>query len=1715
MGALFGFVDIAGFFFRTIYTFWTFFARIVDFLEQVFRQLAGLSPVYVDDYSMHGDYLDGEFAQNASGDIVTILLTSNAVRTTFQALVAIAVTLLVFFTIIQIIREQYRNKDGGNPYMIVFKMFKGMFTMLFITAVVIVGIQVSGHILNALDQATGATTRTRRLDDDDNPLYIDGMPVYDTRPARVSGTIFRAMAANATDSSEFGKNRLIRNVNRADSRNRGCNQYGEFVPYSRGGLRRRGNGNLNICHGVCTENDELGCDINRWATAMYLRFGVDGLNRTTLVPSQWTRPNLSDFQNVSAEIGQSSCGNQGCECGCRGEAQCECNNSVDDLWSGIPQDYFGIHRMDTAEPGSHPRQVVAGPALVISRRPIQSTRVQGSIIPFMDNRDINFTEITFEYGALEPWGLLQPCSCLRCMIDRLDFETIPEYELQNPDGTPFDPETDNQADATPARTGLIAGIRIVAAAATVGNVSILGFGYDPPDLSNVVKAAQIMVGPCSQPRYGWRIQPGSQQQIRPNNRMQLFVNRETSNTLFTVASGVLPWTPGNLTYVGQNAAQAGTMIAAYLQWMAIFDAMHAFQRMILSLVNESARATTPVPAGVFEALRHVFEYSAIGFPFISNITTHPPSNTWSWDGFGGEGVRLPFLQSGIENIVNGVIGGVQDTVNALTGRTRSVTVRIPIPGELANFTHSFHQAAAGFYRPLWNTGAGRVTNELGEIICVDSSVYDLALDGGRNQVLTVGDTNSGFIVRTNQNPTLAELERQVGAINPNRGCSMEHGERLLSMLSSAPGPNNYFVNWVASPDMESEMVGGINNIGQSSYEYAARAAGSSGDTTPGTLWQERTGMSGMTPITHATAVEDGRANYMNASLIDMLFSLNEFDWIIGFLGVLIVLGVFTSFMFGLIQRLMELMILYIMSPITLAMYPFDNGSSFQGNFIKPFYGKVIAVFAIILSLNLFFLLWPTFQQIRFFDPDTGHRRIGNILMRVFVTLALLSMLPKIRSTIQSMLGAEGIEDKSFGDVWKGATDGVGKGVKNVKTAALGGYNVGKNLHKGHVARMTKARTLKNAIGDQRAVGSARKKDIKGHNDAISEANNKLKNAKNDKDRNAAQAELNAAKAKKDAFLAANPARKGLMKSALGRALLDIDNGVLMQGDYGKLKRMGQQNERDDRIKKLNDSRKKRVEGSAKNYAEGAKHARTNGRNLEAMHNHLEKLGIEGFTSKDLTSDKGREKARAAIAAREKELAANSKGHGAIARDSEMDKFFENVQKHNKDPKQRAEAAKMAAALKSGDKDEAAAALAAYKSAGGAISDNESNVFKSAFDERSAAMKAASDGNGAAEFEKLMKTFDDAAAKTDRIFGVGGSGNAAAMAIAASQADGADWRATAKSIEALGDAKNPDKQINYGKHKGTVEEIKQKVKLEYAMAQDKGIKGLKLQKLVDYDVSMKAGDVLAGQYSVAMGAESIKDFKRDMGEVKQQHVAKISSSAAYRDLTMKHDDVAIAESMRLISIGKENDAGNKLSGDKELMRFLTSAEGRKVAGQMASIHKQFGDTKGNMTGTNIQTADNIMGVMKRAAFSEMVQKTCEGAAAEFKQKMDGVEYHLDEMKSDAQAMINSIKGLGINGIDKRKLDELGKVLAKGSDANLNKDSSDMKAIESAMAEIASAMERDPSGRLAENTSTLRRLTGQMSTYSQWKNNLGELSDMGQEQRNMFNFFFNLLANHEKG
>ncbi|MBO5229674.1 MAG: hypothetical protein J6B20_02675 [Clostridia bacterium] len=199
----------------------------------------------------------------------------------------------------------------------------------------------------------------------------------------------------------------------------------------------------------------------------------------------------------------------------------------------------------------------------------------------------------------------------------------------------------------------------------------------------------------------------------------------------------------------------------------------------------------------------------------------------------------------------------------------------------------------------------------------------------------------------------------------------------------------------------------------------------------------------------------GTFSYSDPDVVRKLYDVIKINFAVGYIAIIAALGVYLNFAFGLIQRAVNMAVLYVMSPVTIAFYPFDDGSKFNSQFVTPFYKEAISAFAVIASLNIFIVLMQPVEDA--VKEVTGGGMSGSILSWLSL-VAFVSMLPQIRNTICTVLGAGQMSAKSLGSVWsdakKSMDNGIMKGLKNAGKKAAG-FGAGLRNARDRVAALKK------------------------------------------------------------------------------------------------------------------------------------------------------------------------------------------------------------------------------------------------------------------------------------------------------------------------------------------------------------------------------------------------------------------------------------------------------------------------------------------------------------------------------------------------------------------------------------------------------------------------------------------------------------------------------------
>lgn len=110
----------------------------------------------------------------------------------------------------------------------------------------------------------------------------------------------------------------------------------------------------------------------------------------------------------------------------------------------------------------------------------------------------------------------------------------------------------------------------------------------------------------------------------------------------------------------------------------------------------------------------------------------------------------------------------------------------------------------------------------------------------------------------------------------------------------------------------------------------------------------------------------GELNYFDMGIVSQFYKIRNIDFLIGILGSIVIMVMFVMSAVTFIQRIFDIVLLFIISPVSVSTIPVDDGARFK-IWRDMTISKVLGAYGIILSMNLFFIIIPQISSITFFD----------------------------------------------------------------------------------------------------------------------------------------------------------------------------------------------------------------------------------------------------------------------------------------------------------------------------------------------------------------------------------------------------------------------------------------------------------------------------------------------------------------------------------------------------------------------------------------------------------------------------------------------------------------------------------------------------------------------------------------------------------------------------
>jgi hypothetical protein len=119
----------------------------------------------------------------------------------------------------------------------------------------------------------------------------------------------------------------------------------------------------------------------------------------------------------------------------------------------------------------------------------------------------------------------------------------------------------------------------------------------------------------------------------------------------------------------------------------------------------------------------------------------------------------------------------------------------------------------------------------------------------------------------------------------------------------------------------------------------------------------------------------GQLDYANLDVVKKYYDLFHMNFFVGIASGLILLILFALAAIRFVQRIFDIVLLYIISPVSISTIPADDGRRFK-LWREMLISKVLGAYGIILSMNLFFLIIPQTTKITFFANSFQNGIVG-------------------------------------------------------------------------------------------------------------------------------------------------------------------------------------------------------------------------------------------------------------------------------------------------------------------------------------------------------------------------------------------------------------------------------------------------------------------------------------------------------------------------------------------------------------------------------------------------------------------------------------------------------------------------------------------------------------------------------------------------------------------
>lgn len=206
---------------------------------------------------------------------------------------------------------------------------------------------------------------------------------------------------------------------------------------------------------------------------------------------------------------------------------------------------------------------------------------------------------------------------------------------------------------------------------------------------------------------------------------------------------------------------------------------------------------------------------------------------------------------------------------------------------------------------------------------------------------------------------------------------------------------------------------------------------------------------------------DSGYDYYSTSEVNEYFDLESMDYLIGYLSGIVVLILIALSLFSFVERVIGIVFLFIVAPLSMSTAPLDDGARFK-LWRDQVINKYLIAYGSLLSINIFMLLVNTIQNVNFFENS-----FLNLLARVAFIIGGAFACRK--GTVM----AGNLINQGAGTADKMENAAANAGIRNI-AGFVAGHTIGKLAHIAGMPIRHVEKDIKSAVHR----GSSAKRDVK-------------------------------------------------------------------------------------------------------------------------------------------------------------------------------------------------------------------------------------------------------------------------------------------------------------------------------------------------------------------------------------------------------------------------------------------------------------------------------------------------------------------------------------------------------------------------------------------------------------------------------------------------------------